>query len=179
MSCTVHRLLRDSKPTEVSVNGAVIPRDTIAREVQHHPAAKPIEAWLSAARALVVRELLLQQARRIGVVVTPLSDEYGRRETEEDALIRCLIEHEVTTPEPDDETCRRYYEQRRRLFRSHDAEGADLPFSQVAGRIATYLRESVRRRAVAQYIARLVSEAEITGVALAGAEAHRVNHVPV
>jgi peptidyl-prolyl cis-trans isomerase C len=175
MSCTAHQLLRDSKPVEVSVNGVVIPRDKIAREIQHHPASKPIEAWLSAARALVVRELLLQEARRIGLAAKPLSDEHGRRETEEDALIRGLIEREIVTPEPDEASCRRYYEQRKRLFRSRKAREPDLPFDQVAGRIADYLRESVRRRAVAQYIARLVSQSEITGVALAGAETHRVN----
>jgi hypothetical protein len=175
MNCTVHQLLRDSRPVEVSVNGVVIPRDMIAREVQHHPASKPVEAWLSAARALVVRELLLQEARRIGLAATPLSDEHGRQETEEDALIRGLIESEIATPEPDEESCRRYYEQRKRLFRSRKISGTDPPFDQVTDRIADYLRESVRRRAVAQYIARLVSESEITGIALAGAEAHRVN----
>ena len=40
---------------------------------------------------------------------------------------------------------------------------------------ADYLGESVRRRAVAQYIARLVSDAEVTGVALEGSEAQRVD----
>ena len=175
MSCTMHQLLRDNRPVEVSVNGVVIPRDMIAREVQHHPASKPVDAWLSAARALVVRELLLQEARRIGIAAMPHSDERGRRETDEDALIRVLIEREITTPEPDEESCRRYYEQRKRLFRSRKAGSPDLPFEQVADRIADYLHESVKRRAIAQYIARLVSDAEITGVALAGAEAHRVN----
>jgi len=175
MTCTMHQLLRGTKPVEISVNGVVIPRDAIAREVQHHPASKPVEAWLSAARALVVRELLLQEARRIGLAATPLSDEAGRRETEEDALMRCLIEREIVTPEPDEEACRRYYEQRKRLFRSPKAGGTDLPFHQVADRIANYLRESVRRRAVAQYIARLVSKSKITGIALASAEVHRVN----
>lgn len=175
MSCTVHQLLRDSKAVEVSVNGVVIPRDVIAREVQCHPASKPVEAWLSAAQALVIRELLLQQARRTGIVANPLSDEHGRRETEEDALIRALIELEVTTPEPDEESCRRYYEQNRHRFGASKADGASLPFDQVSGRIADYLRESVRRRAVAQYIARLVSNADITGVAIAGADTHRVH----
>jgi hypothetical protein len=175
MSCTVSQLLRDNRPVEVSVNGVVIPRDAIAREVQHHPASKPVEAWLSAARALVVRELLLQKARRVGLAATPLSDERGRRETQEDALIRCLIEREIVTPEPDEESCRRHYEQRKRLFRSGKTGGPDLPFEQVADRIAGYLRESVKRRAIAQYIARLVSESEIAGIAIAGAEAHRVN----
>ncbi len=60
-----------------------------------------------------------------------------------------------------------------RLDRKH--EGRTLPYEVVAGRIADYLRESVRRRADAQYIARLVSAARIEGVELAGAEALRVH----
>src|SRR5699024_8982485 len=54
-------------------------------------------------------------------------------------------------------------------------EGCQLPFELVAGRIAEYLRECVTRRATAQYIARLVSRAQVTGVTLDGADAHRVN----
>ncbi len=265
------------QPKTVSVNGVAISRDNIAREVQHHPAAKPIAAWQAAARALVVRELLLQEARRLGVAQVPQQDEAGRRETEEEALVRAVVEQEVRTPEADEATCRRYYAQNRKTFRSpaiceaahilfpahrkdaqgfaaarRDAqaaleefrqnphrfaelarmlsgcpsaaqggnlgqitagqttpefeaalmalepgslteqpvetryglhiirldrriEGRELPFEFVADRIAAYLRESVRRRASAQYIARLVSRAEITGIAIVGAEAHNVN----
>ena len=60
-----------------------------------------------------------------------------------------------------------------RLDRKHD--GKLLPFEAVASRIADYLNESVRRRADAQYIARLISAAKIEGVELAGADAHRVH----
>lgn len=60
-----------------------------------------------------------------------------------------------------------------RLERKH--EGRPLPYEAVAERIADYLRESVRRRADAQYIARLVSAADVQGVVLEGAQAHRVN----
>jgi peptidyl-prolyl cis-trans isomerase C len=60
-----------------------------------------------------------------------------------------------------------------RLDRRQPAE--TLPYEAVAKRIADYLRESVQRRASAQYIARLVSAAEISGAAVAGADAHRVN----
>jgi len=59
------------KPRTVSVNGTVIPRDVIAREMQNHPASKPLEAWQAAARALVVRELLLCEARRLGITSAP------------------------------------------------------------------------------------------------------------
>lgn len=53
--------------------------------------------------------------------------------------------------------------------------GAQLPFDSVATRIGEYLTERTRRTATAQYLARLVSRAVITGIEIAGAEAHRVN----
>lgn len=108
------------RPKPVSVNGVAIPRAEIARETQHHPASKPIEAWQAAARALVVRELLLQEARRLRIVAQPIADAEGRRETDEEALVRQLVEQEVSTPEPDEATCRRIYEQKRASFRSSD-----------------------------------------------------------
>lgn len=120
MSCSIHAPVLDTRRTVVSVNGVTIPRAIIAREVQHHPATSPTAAWKEAARALVIRELLLQEARRLDLVPEPQEDGEGRRETDEEALIRAVIEREVTTPEPDEDTCRRYYEQNRRRFRSLD-----------------------------------------------------------
>ena len=274
MRCAAHAM---PKGKGVEVNGVAIPRDVIAREVQQHPSKTPIEAWKAAARALVVRELLLQEARRLEVAGEPLADAEGRRETEEEAAIRALVAREVHTPAPDAESCRRYYEQNLRRFRSADiyeaahilfaaakadaegyararteataaaetlraqperfeelaraysacasaAQGGHLgqitagqvtpeferalaqltpgaitaapvetrygfhlirldrriegrlqPFEMVAGRIAGFLSESVERRALAQYIARLVSRAEIAGIDLADAEAHRTH----
>jgi len=262
---------------EVRVNGVTIPRAAISREVQQHPAPTPAEAWKAAARALVVRELLLQEARRLDVPCAPLADGDGRRETEDEAVLRALIAQEVQTPKADIDTCRRYYEQNRQRFRSADIyeashilfaahrddapayaearqdaeavlavlrahpeqfadlaaahsacpsaahggnlgqitagettpaferalfalapgeiaaepvatpygfhivrlerkhDGRTLAFELVAGRIADYLHDSVQLRALAQYIARLVSAASIEGIALAGAEAMRVN----
>lgn len=277
MSCQTHQPAAWPKPSVVSVNGVVVARAAIAREAQNHPAPKPIIAWQAAARALVLRELLLQEARRLGVGAEPAVDAQGRRETEDEALIRTLAEREVTVPEADEDACRRYYEQNRRRFRSADIfeashilfaapahdrtkfaqaqgdaaavlaelkarperfaelagvhsdcpsgqqggnlgqitagqttaefeaalvklepgtlsdepvatryglhiirldrkhEGRPLPFEIVGERIAAYLTERARRTATAQYIARLVSRAQITGIELAGAEAHNVH----
>lgn len=277
MSCAVHTQMPGGKPVSVSVNGVAIARDAIVHEMQHHAAGKPIAAWQQAARALVIRELLLQEARRLAVPPQPVSDPEGRRETDEEAMMRALIEREVTVPEPDDETCRRYYENNRARLRSADIyeashilfaalpadaqaygraredaaaalaelrayperfaalaqvhsqcpsaaqggnlgqittgqttpefeqalialapgelcevpvatrygfhvirldrkiEGQTLPYEVVASRIADYLRESVKRRADAQYVARLVSAARIDGIELAGADALRVH----
>ena len=109
-----------ARPKTISVNGTIIPREAIARETQNHPASKPIEAWQAAARALAIRELLLQEARRLNITATPVSDAEGRRETGDVALIRTLIEREVQTPQPDEDNCRRYFEHNRKRFRSPD-----------------------------------------------------------
>jgi len=107
------------KPKTISVNDGVIAREVIAREVQNHPAEKPILAWQAAARALVVRELLLQESRRLGIEAEPLRPE-GRSETSEEASMRALIEREVVTPAPDEAACLRFYEQNRARFGSGD-----------------------------------------------------------
>ncbi|HVY18382.1 MAG TPA: peptidylprolyl isomerase [Rhodopila sp.] len=103
----------------VSVNAVVVPAAAIAREVQNHPGISPKAAWEEATRALVIRELLLQRARDLGLSATPRTDD-GLRETEEEALIRALLEAEVHTPVADEGSCRRYYAANLRRFRSPD-----------------------------------------------------------
>jgi peptidyl-prolyl cis-trans isomerase C len=276
MSCSLHQTVLP-KGNGVRVNGVAIPRDLIAREVQHHPSKTPAEAWKAAAQTLVVRELLLQEARRLAVTAEPMEDSDGRRETVEEAAVRALVENEVRTPDADIETCRRYYERNRSRFRSPDIyeaahilfaaarsnaqgyeearaaanavlavlqeqperfselaqscsacpsgaqggnlgqitagqttpeferalvelapgtigcepvatrygfhivrldrkhDGPELPFELVAERIAAYLHESVQRRAMAQYVARLAGAAQIDGIALAGPAALQVH----
>lgn len=104
----------------VRVNDMEIPPAAIAAEVQNHPAPTPDAAFTAAAQALVVRELLLQEARRLGFTPAPLRDEDGRRETDEDALIRALLDDRLIVPTADDATCRRYYDNNPSRFRSPD-----------------------------------------------------------
>jgi peptidyl-prolyl cis-trans isomerase C len=261
----------------VSVNGVVIARAAIAHEAQNQPAQSPGEAVRLAGEALVIRELLLQEARRKAVTAVRHSDGERRRETEEEASIRAVIESEVVVPNPTEAELRRYYEANRGRFTApavsearhiliaarrddesgyaaarEQAEailaelnalperfaefartfsrcpsaasgghlgqllpgdttpefeaalsrlaegemtaspiearygfhiirlerrtpGEVLPFAAVAEHIATYLVERSRRFATAQYVARLVAEADITGIEMAGAETLRVN----
>ncbi len=264
-------------PPVISVNGTVIARPAITREVQYHPAATPADSFRMAAEALVLRELLLQEARRCAVEAVRQADDKGRRETEEEALVRGLIEREVRVPAPEDDELRRYYNANPMKFRSPEivearhiliaapasdaaayaaarekteaiaqllAESPDrfadlarlhsdcasageggrlgqivpgettpefeaaignlaegettpapvvtrygfhlirldrripgivLPFDSVSPRTAEYLTERARRMATAQYMARLVSRAKITGIEMPGAETYRVN----
>jgi peptidyl-prolyl cis-trans isomerase C len=111
----------DAAPVpDIQVNGVAIPIEAIRREAQNHPAADAEAALAEAARALVVRELLLQEARRLGLKAEVAEDADGRRETDEEALIAALLEHEVSTPRADAETCRRYYLNNIHRFRSAD-----------------------------------------------------------
>lgn len=105
---------------EVRVNGIEIDPQAIAREIQHHPAPDMETAWAEAARALAVRELLLQEARRLGLEADPEEDEAGRPEAEEDALIRAVLETQVEPERPEEAECRRYYDANRARFRTPD-----------------------------------------------------------
>ena len=105
---------------EVRVNGVEITPEAIAEEIQHHPAPDAETAWVEAARALAVRELLVQEAERLGIAAEPLADEADRTETEDDAVVRALLETEVSPSAPAEAECRRYYEANRERFRTPD-----------------------------------------------------------
>lgn len=92
----------------VYVGDTLIPEEDIAREMQHHPAEEVAEAWHSAAKSLVIRELLLQQAKAL-----KLPDELG----EEDAIAR-VLEQDLDVPEPSDADCERFHASNPGRFRS-------------------------------------------------------------
>lgn len=86
---------------DVTVNGELIPQAAIAAEAQHHeaPKEKPGIAWRKAAQALAIRTLLLQEARRRGLTPEPAELAPARFETEDEALIRALLD-EAVHPDP-------------------------------------------------------------------------------
>ena len=90
---------------DIVVNGETIPRAVVAGEAQNHPApkGKPGIAWRKAADAVAMRTLLLQEARRRGLVAEPAELAPGRFETVEEALIRALLEMAVTVAPPGEE----------------------------------------------------------------------------
>jgi peptidyl-prolyl cis-trans isomerase C len=103
---------------EVRVNGVEITPEAIGEEIQHHPAPDAETAWVEAARALAVRELLLQEARRMGLSADAMADEAGRVEIEDDAVIRSLLDHAVEPAAPTEGECRRYYDANVDRFRT-------------------------------------------------------------
>lgn len=105
---------------EVRVNGVELAPEAIAREIQHHPAPDAAAAWTGAARALALRELLLQEARRLGIEAAPDADAAGRAETDEDAVIAAFLDREVVAEVPGEAECRRCHAAQRDRFRTPD-----------------------------------------------------------
>jgi peptidyl-prolyl cis-trans isomerase C len=99
-----------SKPLfpDITVNGEAISAAAIAAEAQNHaaPKGKPGLAWKSAARALAIRALLLQQAAKRGLKADPQEVGPGKFETEEEALIRAVMEAEIVPEAPSEEKLR-------------------------------------------------------------------------
>ena len=83
---------------DVTVNSETIPQAAIAAEAQNHtaPKDKPGIAWRKAAQALAIRALLLQKARARGLEPNPEELSPGRFETEDEALIRALLDEALT-----------------------------------------------------------------------------------
>jgi peptidyl-prolyl cis-trans isomerase C len=91
----------------IRVNEVEIAPAAVAAEMQYHPAASAEEAQRAAAEALVVRELLRQEAHAQG---------FG----DDEAAVEELLAAAVATPEPDEASCRRYYGNNKKRFRSPD-----------------------------------------------------------
>ncbi len=93
---------------DLVVNGETVPQMAIAAEAQNQraPKGKPGIAWRKAGQALAVRALMLQEARRRGLTPAPADLGTGRHETDEEALIRGLLEIAVTVAPPCEEAVR-------------------------------------------------------------------------
>jgi len=104
------------------IDGIEISEERIREEMQYHPAASPDEARRQARNALLVRTLLLAEAKRADInEPAPIVDAASKLvEAPEEALIRALIDSKVSTPEPTEEDCRKHYAENPKSFRSPD-----------------------------------------------------------
>ncbi|SNS87370.1 peptidylprolyl isomerase [Antarctobacter heliothermus] len=89
---------------DLVVNGEHVPHAMVAAETQNQtaPEGKPGIAWRKAANAVAIRILLLQEARSRAIAVDQQEVGPGRFETEEEALIRGLLEQAILASPPDD-----------------------------------------------------------------------------
>lgn len=94
----------------ITVNGIRISINEVNAEVQYHPAESLFSAKYEAMKALVIREVLVQRAAELGLC------ERNEAVKHPDAVIDDLLAQEITVPEADEETCKRYYAQNMKKF---------------------------------------------------------------
>lgn len=140
----------------VRVNGVLIAEAEIARELQHHDGASVEEARASAAQALVIRHLLLARAQDLSLSPAPEQDQLGRWESDEEALIRQVLDIDASPRAPTEDECRRVY----------DAQAATLPqpYEIAAPIIRDRLMARAWMTASTNYVAHLVRCATIEGL---------------
>jgi len=141
---------RTNRSVPVTVNGVTIAAAAIAAEAQNHPMprGKPGWAWQAAARALALREMLLQEARAQGLTPAPVELEEGKWETDEEALIRQLLESAIAPAAIDEARLRTVYDAAPDRFRGPSLfEAAHILFT--AALADTAAREAARQRAEA------------------------------
>lgn len=94
----------------ITVNDIKITPDQINAEVQYHPADNLFDAKYEAMQALVIRELLIQRASKLGLC------HHDEAVKKPDDIIEDLLEREIKVPEPDEKTCLHYYENNKKRF---------------------------------------------------------------
>lgn len=92
----------------VRVGDTRISEDSIAAEMQYHAAEKLEDAWHQAARSLAIREMLRRKADELAI----------SHELDEEARFAAVIDQSIDVPEPDEASCRRFFDANEDQFRS-------------------------------------------------------------
>lgn len=95
---------------EITVNGIAITRRQIDLELPNHLTGEPDAVRRVAIRALVVRELLIQEAVKWG-----LCDRDGALNQPEKTIEK-LLALQIKVPAPDEASCQRYFDEHRNHF---------------------------------------------------------------
>ena len=145
------------------VNEIQVSDDEIHGEMQYHPATSREEAEREARRALLVRQILLQEAKRAGRIGNGGSDEARDNDDQDscdqendEAAIASLLEENVRVDEPDEAACRALYERSGDRLRSPDLfEGSHILFLAPSGDQAL---RAVARAAASETLGLLVED---------------------
>ena len=94
----------------ITVNGVVIPEKDLANELQYHPNKNFNVVVQQAGQALVVRQLLIDEAKKQGI----LSSSTDAANDEE--AMQKLVESNISYDAPNEEICQRYFNSNKEKF---------------------------------------------------------------
>lgn len=99
---------KDSLPV-ITIDGVAIPEKDLANELQYHPNKNFAVVVQQAGQALVIRQLLINEAKNQGLLSD--SDESGNEEA-----IQKLVENNISYDEPNEDICQRYFDNNKSKF---------------------------------------------------------------
>lgn len=145
----------------VFLNNIEISDDEVHNEMQYHPAPTVEEARREAARALVIKRLLLNAAVEQELISE--KDIEGIDKAKEEMIIETLLDNIIQLPEADEVTCQRYYDKNLNRFEDQKT-GNVVPFPMVEKHIRTYLEDRGHQAAFSAYMDSLMDQATIVGI---------------
>ena len=89
----------------ITVNGVAIPEQDLANELQYHPNENFNVVIQQAGQALVVRQLLIDEAKKQGIDTS----------NDEEAMQK-LVESNISYDAPNDDICQRYFDNNKEKF---------------------------------------------------------------
>lgn len=100
---------KDSLPV-ITINGVEIPEKDLANELQYHPNDNFAVVVQQAGQALVIRQLLINEAKKQGLLT-----DSTEKENEEEAMQK-LVENNISYDAPNEDICKRYFDNNKAKF---------------------------------------------------------------
>jgi peptidyl-prolyl cis-trans isomerase C len=94
----------------ITVNGVAIPEKDLANELQYHPNANFAVVVQQAGQALVIRQLLINEAKKHGLLSS------SAESLNEEEAIQKVVESNISYEAPNEDICQRYYENNKEKF---------------------------------------------------------------
>lgn len=100
---------KESLPV-ITVNGVAIPEKNLANELQYHPNENFTVVVQQAGQALVIRQLLINEAKQQGIISSS-----AEAANDEEAMQK-LVESNISYDAPNEDICQRYYDNNKEKF---------------------------------------------------------------
>lgn len=94
----------------ITVNGVAIPEKDLANELQYHPNANFAVVVQQAGQALVIRQLLINEAKKQGLLSS------SSESSNEEEAVQKVVESNISYEAPNEDICQRYYENNKEKF---------------------------------------------------------------
>jgi len=135
---------REALPV-ITVNGVAIEENELANELQYHANEDFNTVVHQAGQALVIRHLLINEAKSKGLI-NELSDKASENEEE---AIQTLLTQNVSYDDPDEAICQRYYDNNKEKFMT-------MPLMEVDHILLAAAKDDIERRDAANNNAKVI-----------------------